>query len=31
MFEGGHFLSRQMWVVELIARLDQQFGPVSRR
>ncbi|MFN0179987.1 MAG: protein kinase domain-containing protein [Gemmatimonadales bacterium] len=31
MFEGGHFLPRQMWVTESIAWLDQQFGPVSRR
>ena len=31
MFEGGHFLPRQMWVTESIAWLDQQFGLVSRR
>jgi eukaryotic-like serine/threonine-protein kinase len=31
LFEGGHFLPRNMWVAEATRWLDQQLGPVSRR
>ncbi len=30
LFEGGHFLPRNMWVSESTRWLDQQFGPVNR-
>ena len=31
LFEGGHFLPRNMWVSEATRWLDQQFGPVDRQ
>jgi dienelactone hydrolase len=30
LFEGGHFLPRNLWVSEPTRWLDQQFGPVQR-
>jgi dienelactone hydrolase len=31
LFDGGHFLPRNMWVRESLAWLDQYLGPVTRR